>query len=46
MDPSTTSGGHKAGKALFEALIEDLEIRSDNSVIPCFRIPTAINGEG
>jgi site-specific DNA recombinase len=39
------SGGHKAKKALFEALIEDIEIQSDSSVVPRFRIPTATNGE-
>ncbi len=41
-----TAGGHKAKKAMFEALIEDIEILSDDSVIPRFRIPTASNGEG
>ncbi len=35
-------GGHKAKKAL----IEDIEIQADDSVIPRFRIPTASNGEG
>ena len=41
-----TTGGHKAKKALVEALIEDIEIPADDSVIPRFRIPTANNGEG
>jgi hypothetical protein len=41
-----TAGGHKAKKALFEALIEDIEIQADDSVIPRFRIPTTNNGEG
>jgi hypothetical protein len=36
-----TTRGHKAKKALFEALIEDIEIQADYSVIPNFRIPTA-----
>ena len=40
------TGGHKAKKALFEALIADIEIQADDSVIPRFRIPTANNGEG
>lgn len=41
-----TSGGHKAKKALFEALIEDIQILTDDSVVPRFRIPTPGNGEG
>ena len=40
------SGGHRARKALFEALIEDIEIQSDDSVIPRFRIPTTRDDEG
>jgi len=40
------SGGYRAKKALFEALIEDIEIQSDSSVVPRFRIPTATDGEG
>ncbi|MEV4702177.1 recombinase family protein [Actinoplanes sp. NPDC049316] len=40
------SGGHRAKKALFEALVEDIEIQSDDSVIPMFRIPTARDDEG
>jgi site-specific DNA recombinase len=39
-------GDHKAKKALFEALIEAVEIRSDDSVVPTFRIPTAGNDQG
>ncbi|GIF98333.1 recombinase family protein [Catellatospora citrea] len=39
-------GDHKAKKALFEALIEAVEIQSDDSVIPRFRIPTATNDQG
>ncbi len=41
-----TTGGHNAKKALFEALIEEVQILSDDSVVPRFRIPTARNGEG
>jgi len=33
-------------KALFEALIVDIETQADDSVIPRFRIPTGNNGEG
>ncbi len=40
------SGGHRVRKALFEALIEDIEIQSDDSVIPRFRIPTTRDDEG
>jgi hypothetical protein len=35
-------GDHKAKKALFEAV----EIQSDDSVVPRFRIPTATNDQG
>ncbi len=40
------SGSYKAKKALFEALIEDIEIQSDHSVIPRFRIPTTAHSKG
>ncbi|MDT4995540.1 MAG: site-specific recombinase [Actinoplanes sp.] len=39
-------GGTKSKKILFEALIEDIEIRSDDSVVPRFRIPTSTNDKG
>jgi hypothetical protein len=41
-----TTGRNKAKKALSEAFIVDLEIQTDDSVIPCFHIPTGNNGQG
>lgn len=39
-------GNHKARKSLFEALVDQIEIQSDDSVIPHFRIPTMRTDQG
>ncbi len=41
-----THGNHRARKALFEALIDEIEIQSVASVIPRFRIPTHSTDQG
>ena len=41
-----TDGDHLAKKALFEALIEEIEIDSDEALTPSFRIPIMRDGEG
>lgn len=33
-------GGHREKKALFDALIHEIKIQSDDSLIPVFRVPT------
>ena len=41
-----TNGAPAARKAMFEALIHEITIGSDDSVKPVFRLPLAGNGEG
>src|SRR5258706_12752474 len=41
-----TDGDHLAKKALFEALIEEIAIDSDEALTPSFRIPIMRDGEG
>jgi site-specific DNA recombinase len=39
-------GNHKAKKALFEALIDQIEIQTDDSLVPHFKIPAMTMKQG
>ena len=38
------AGGHREKKTLFEALIQEIKIQSDDTLIPVFKIPMAASG--